>query len=99
HQLATSLARQGAVTDSARLARRPAPGQPPISGAPTGGGGRGRGGILDTSLFAGGVLAGASHGYLLVYASDEPLSYTALKTRVAGLSIPIDDTEALNTVA
>jgi hypothetical protein len=40
-----------------------------------------------------------AHSFLLVFASDEPLSYSALSTKVAGISIPIDDTEALNTVA
>ena len=37
-------------------------------------------------------------GYLLVYASAEPLPYTTLSTRVSGISIPIEDEDALNTV-
>ena len=39
-----------------------------------------------------------AHGYLLIYASQEPLSYNTLQTRVSGLSIPIEDDDALNTV-
>ncbi len=38
------------------------------------------------------------HGYLLIYASQQPLSYSILSTRVAGLSVPIDGSDALNTV-
>ena len=37
-------------------------------------------------------------GYLLIYASQQPLPYATLKTRVAGLSVPIADDDALNTV-
>lgn len=37
-------------------------------------------------------------GYLLVYASQQPLSYSLLSTKVEGLSLPIDDDDALNTV-
>src|SRR5262249_10197225 len=37
-------------------------------------------------------------GYLLIYASQQPLNYGLLTTRVAGISIPIDDDDALNTV-
>ena len=37
-------------------------------------------------------------GYLLLVASPEPLSYIMLRRRVEGVSIPIDDAEALSTV-
>lgn len=37
-------------------------------------------------------------GYLLVFASQQPLTYRTLTSRVAGISIPIDDDDALNTV-
>ena len=38
-------------------------------------------------------------GYLLIYASQEPLPYTTLSsTRVSGISVPIEDNDALNTV-
>ncbi len=89
HQLATSLARQGPLTDSLRNVRR-SPGQQP-------GGNRPRS-SRDSSAMLGMSALGA-HSFLLVFASDEPLSYAALSTKVAGISIPIDDTEALNTVA
>lgn len=38
------------------------------------------------------------HGFLLIYASESPMPYHALATRVSGISIPIEDTDALNTV-
>lgn len=38
------------------------------------------------------------HGYLLIYASQQPLNWSLLSTRVAGISVPIDDDDALNTV-
>jgi hypothetical protein len=34
----------------------------------------------------------------LIYASQDPLPYATLSSRVAGISVPIDDTDALNTV-
>ncbi len=37
-------------------------------------------------------------GYLLIYASQEPLPYSALLNGVSGISVPIDDSDALNTV-
>ncbi len=43
-------------------------------------------------------LAAASAGYLLAIATPSPLSYAALRQRVEGISIPMDDDEALNTV-
>jgi hypothetical protein len=93
HQLTTSFARQTAAADSARARRAGVTGQPPISGSPTGGRTR-----RDSTAMMGMNTLG-SHSFLLVFASEEPLSYSALSTRVAGISIPIDDTEALNTVA
>lgn len=93
HQLATSFARQTASADSLRNSRRLPAGQPPAGGAPTGGRGR-----RDSTAMMG-MSALGGHSFLLVFASEEPLSYSALSTKVAGISIPIDDTEALNTVA
>jgi hypothetical protein len=69
--------------DTGRFMRRPAPGTRASMG--------GRG-IRDTSL------AMATSGYLLVYASEQPLPYNILATKVNGISIPIDDDDALNTV-
>jgi hypothetical protein len=69
--------------DTSRVVRRPPPGTRPSMG--------GRG-MRDTSL------AMASNGYLLVYASEQPLPYNILATKVSGISIPIDDDDALNTV-
>jgi len=89
HQLATSLARQAATADSLRNVRRLPAGQQP---------GRPRTARDSAAAMGGGSILGA-HSFLLVFASDEPLSYSALSTKVAGISIPIDDTEALNTVA
>jgi hypothetical protein len=89
HQLSTSFARQTATADSLRNTRRLPAGQPP----PTPGRQR-----RDSAAMMGMSALGA-RSFLLVFASEEPLSYSALSTKVAGISIPIDDTEALNTVA
>lgn len=48
--------------------------------------------LADTSLGL------ASGGYLLMLASPSPLSYSAIRRRTEGVSIPLDDDEALNTV-
>jgi hypothetical protein len=37
-------------------------------------------------------------GYLLIYASQQPLPYNVLANSVSGISVPIDDSDALNTV-
>jgi hypothetical protein len=88
----TSFRRQ-ALSDSGRLVRRPAD-QPPITGRPTtpqqGRGGRARDTFPQFGF--------NQHGFLLMYASQEPLPYNILATRVAGISIPIEDNDALNTV-
>ena len=92
HLLETSLARQAA--DTAGRGRRGQPAQPGRRDTiPNRGGGRGRGGLGDATTFG-----FNQRGYLLVYASQEPLPYSVLATRVSGISVPIDDTDALNTV-
>lgn len=48
--------------------------------------------LPDTSL------AAATGGYLLMLASPTPLSYANIRRHVEGISIPLDDDEALNTV-
>jgi hypothetical protein len=93
HLVETTLAKN-AASDSSRLVRRP--GQPlgtqPVGGnRQTGNRGRGAGSDLPTFGFN-------QRGYLLIYASQDPLPYATLATRVAGISVPIDDTDALNTV-
>jgi hypothetical protein len=91
HLVETSLTR-AALSDTSRLIRRaPEPNQAPRqpnTRSRAGAGGR-------DSLPA---FAFNQHGYLLIFASQEPLSYAALSSRVAGLSIPIEDGDALNTV-
>jgi hypothetical protein len=91
HLVETTLAKN-AVTDSSRLVRRP--GQP-LGTQPTGGNrqtaGRGRGSDVPAFGFN-------QRGYLLIYAAQDPLPYATLASRVAGISVPIDDTDALNTV-
>jgi hypothetical protein len=90
HLVETSFAR-GALSDTTRLLRRP--GEPaPVGGRSGGRMGGGRGNPRDTTL------GFNQHGYLLVYASPEPMPYSALSTRVSGISIPIEDQDALNTV-
>ena len=89
HLVETSLAKPGAV-DSSRLIRRP--GQPQGTQQPGNRNAtRGRGSDLPTFGFN-------QRGYLLIYASQDPLPYATLAARVAGISVPIDDTDALNTV-
>jgi hypothetical protein len=89
HLVATSVAGRG-LTDSSGFIRRP---QPNGSRAPMQG--RNSRGMIRDSLPA---FAFNQHGYLLIYASQQPLPYATLSTRVAGLSVPIDDNDALNTV-
>jgi hypothetical protein len=89
HLVETALAKPGA-TDSSRLIRRP--GQPQGS-QQQGNRNTGRGGRSDLPTFG-----FNQRGYLLIYASQDPLPYATLATRVAGISVPIDDTDALNTV-
>jgi hypothetical protein len=91
HLVETSVARQ-ALSDSSRLIRRPA-GAPPAQG--NRGNPRGGRGFPRDSSFA---FGGALRGYLLIYASQEPLPYDILSTRVSGISVPIEDQDALNTV-
>jgi hypothetical protein len=94
HLVETSRA-HAAVNDSSRLIRRPTPAPAPTSQQPPQQRGRNtRGGIGDSLP----MLGPGQHGYLLIYASQEPLAYQTLKTRVSGLSIPIEDDDALNTV-
>ena len=95
HLVETAVARQ-TLSDTSRLIRRP--GVPGNGGPPenTRGGrpGSSRGFPRDSSF----VYGGALRGYLLIYASQDPLPYNILSTRVSGISVPIDDQDALNTV-
>jgi hypothetical protein len=89
HLVATSRTR-GLATDSSRLRR-----VPPDQAAGNRGqqGGRGAGGRGGST-----ALGFNTHGYLLIYASQAPLPYDVLSSKVSGLSIPISDDDALNTV-
>jgi hypothetical protein len=89
HFVETRIARQAADT-AGRGARAQAAQRDSIQNR---GGGRGRGvGDLPTTF------GFNQRGYLLIYASQEPLPYSALLNGVSGISVPIDDTDALNTV-
>lgn len=92
HLVETAYARQ-ALGDTSRLARR-TPAQTQQGQRPPQGQGRGRNGQFDPN----GLPGLNMHSYILVYASQEPLPYNVLATRVGGISIPIDDDDALNTV-
>ena len=84
HSVTTSVKRN-ALSDTSRLIRLPnQPRQQPS-----------RGRAVRDSLNPLGL---SGDGYLLMYASEQPLPFNILSTRVSGLSIPIDDTDALNTV-
>jgi len=85
HTIETSLAKNAPDTTRGGRGGQPQPGRQGQQG------GRGRGQDVPTFGFN-------QRGYLLIYASQEPLPYNALATRVAGISVPFDDTDALNTV-
>jgi hypothetical protein len=88
HLLETRIARQAA--DTAGRGRRGQPGQrDTLVNRGVGRGGRGE---LPTTF------GFNQRGYLLVYASQQPLPWDALANRVSGISVPIDDSDALNTV-
>jgi len=80
-----------AMNDTSRLMRIPAGG----GARPQGGRTQNRGGFGRDSLP---MPMFNQRGYLLVFASQQPLAYKTLTSRVAGISIPIDDDDALNTV-
>lgn len=92
HLVETSY-RRVALSDSSRLIRRPQDRMPAGSVQP-GGAARGRGPARDSFPSFG----FNQRGFLLIYASAEPLPFNTLSTRVAGISIPIEDADALNTV-
>lgn len=93
HLIATSLSHLTAA-DTARLTRIP---NQPVPGGrnPNQGQQRGRGTNPRDTLPTFGF---NQHGYLLIYASKQALPYRILANRVAGLSVPIDDDDAINTV-
>jgi hypothetical protein len=80
-----------AMNDTSRLMRIPAGG----GARPQGGRTQNRSGFGRDSLP---MPMFNQRGYLLVFASQQPLTYKTLTSRVAGISIPIDDDDALNTV-
>lgn len=87
HLVATSFA-NGSASDSSRLIRLP--NQSNRNGR------TGRNGYPRDSMPL--PIGFNDHGFLLIYASQEPLTYATLKSRVAGVSVPISDSDALNTV-
>lgn len=86
HLVATSFA-NSTQSDSSRLIRLP-------NSRPANN--RGRNGYPRDSMPL--PIGFNDHGFLLIYASQEPLPYATLKSRVAGVSVPISDSDALNTV-
>jgi hypothetical protein len=89
--LVQTAAAKGALSDTSRLVRIPQGG----NRQPSRTGGRGAGNYPRDSTVAFGF---NQHGYLLVFASQQPMPYHILATRVGGISVPIDDDDALNTV-
>jgi hypothetical protein len=87
HLVDTRLARQTADTAGRG---RTQPGQRDT--VPTRGRNRGGMGDLPTTF------GFNQRGYLLIYASQQPLPYNTLLNSVSGISVPIDDSDALNTV-
>lgn len=98
HLIETAYAKN-VLSDSARLLRRPGDPQGPPGTRPTGaiGAGNGRGGRIGRDSLP--TFGFNQRGYLMIYASDETLPYSTLATKVAGISVPISDDDALNTVA
>jgi hypothetical protein len=92
HEVETAVARL-ALTDSARLLRRPNQGNPGTMN-PNDPRQQQRG---RTGGFPGDNPA-LNHGYLLIYASPDSLPYSVLSARVNGITVPIEDNDALNTV-
>jgi hypothetical protein len=88
HEVETSIAHQ-TLTDSARLIRRPNQGSMNPNDPRQQ---RGRNG------FPGENNSLLNSGYLLIYATPDPLPYSVLSTRVSGITVPIEDSDALNTV-
>jgi hypothetical protein len=88
HLVETSLA-NGSLSDTSRLIRLPNQSNRPTNGR------RNSGYPRDSMPLPMGF---NDHGFLLIYASQEPLPYATLKSRVAGVSVPISDSDALNTV-
>ena len=91
HLVETTIAKN-ALSDTSRLTRLPTQSQtPPRQGNRT----ATRQGAARDSFPTFGF---NQHGYLLIYASQQPLNWSLLSTRVAGISVPIDDNDALNNV-
>ena len=97
HLVETSLAR-ASTGDTSRLLRPIPPNERGMGGNGGYGGRNGRqgNGFPRDSFPAG--LGYNTHGFLLIYASQQPLPYATLMSRVAGVSVPIEDSDALNTV-
>lgn len=95
--LVETAAAKAALNDTSHLNRLPASNQPP-----PGQRGQGRNGTRQPAFSRDSTMGLGvgfnQRGYLLIYASQQPLNYSLLTTRVAGISIPIDDDDALNTV-
>lgn len=94
HLIETAYAKN-ALTDSARILRRPGQGEQPAGNRPPPT--AGRNGRLGRDSLP--VFGFNQRGYLMIYASQEPMAYAALSTKVAGISVPIADDDALNTVS
>jgi hypothetical protein len=87
HDLPISFTGSSRLADTL-LMRRP----DPNAGRRTRAGGRGQGSAVDPRLLA-------ASGYLLMLTSSAPLSFSAIAPKVDGVSLPIEDDEALNAIA
>lgn len=88
--LVQTAAAKGALSDTSRLVRLPQGARQPTTGR------TGRAGNLPRDSVP--TFGFNQHGYLLIFASQQPMPYGTIATRVAGISVPIDDKDALNTV-
>lgn len=87
--LVQTAAAKGALSDTSRLVRLPPGNRQPSR--------TGRAGNFPRDSTA--MFGFNQHGYLFMFASQQPMPYSTLATRVAGISVPIDDDDALNTVS
>ena len=88
--LVQTAAAKGALSDTSRLGRLPQGARQPPTGR------TGRTGNMPRDSVP--TIGFNQHGYLLIFASQQPMPYSTIATRVAGISVPIDDKDALNTV-
>lgn len=88
HQLTFSLPNNRALLDSLNRQRRRTPGREDTLRT-----------VAEQRAASGMAPPQTMDNYLLLFASPEPITYAKVHDKLSGVSIPIDDMEALNAVA